>query len=270
MTASEPARRLQGKISLITGAASGIGRRIAEVFAEEGSTVVLADLDGAVAAGAAEDIVRQGGRASAATVDITSSESVESSVAEVLHHHGRLDVLVANAGISADGRAHEISEEHWNRVLAVNLTGTWHCFRSVLPAMMKQRGGSIVSTASITGMSGTPGTAAYSATKGGVIALTRQVATEYAQYGIRANAVCPGSIVTPLWLKAYSAKGMIDPDNPELGMAPIALRYPLRRVGTVEDVAMVTVFLASDESNWMTGLAIPVDGGATSTAWQAT
>lgn len=261
--------RLQGKSALITGAASGIGRGIAELFAANGALVTIADIDAGAAESVAEGIRSSGGTADAIQLDVTSGDSNEEAVAAAVSRFGSLDILIANAGISARGMAHEISEDHWDRALAINLTGAWKSMRAALPVMMAQGSGSIVSTASITGIAGTPDTAAYSATKAGLIGLTRQIATDYARYGIRANSVCPGSIVTPLWVQAYSQAGTIDADHLDEGKARVARRYPLGRVGTVDDVAQLVLFLASDEAGWMTGLAVPVDGGVGTTAWQA-
>lgn len=261
--------RLAGKTALVTGAGSGIGRRITQVFAAQGASVVAADVDKEAVEGLVHELQEGGGDARAVSFDVTSMEATGLAVREGVEWHGSIDVLVANAGISADGRAHEIDEATWSKAIAVNLTGTWHTMRAVLPHMMRQRRGVILSTASLTAIAGTPNTAVYSATKGGIVALTRQIATEYAPHGVRANSICPGSVMTPLWLEAYEARGEVHRDDPDGGIARVSRRYPLGRIGTVDDVAYLALYLASDEASWVTGLALPLDGGASSTAWQA-
>jgi NAD(P)-dependent dehydrogenase (short-subunit alcohol dehydrogenase family) len=233
---------------VVTGAASGLGRACAERFAEEGAHVVCVDIADVEAV--AKDV-----RGLGVAADVTDPSSMEAMAAAALAEFGTIDVLMANAGIAGEGRAHEIPLERWDRVLAVNLTGVFLSARAVLPVMMERGGGSIVATASVAGLAGTPNLPAYAASKGGVIALVRQLAVEYAGDGIRVNAIAPATVPTPLVETAYRERG--------IPMEARVRRIPLGRLGTPGDVANLALFLASDESSWITGAVHPVDGGMT-------
>lgn len=255
--------RLGGKVAIVTGAASGLGRASALAFAAEGATVVCADLNGGAAEGVAEEI---GGAALAVTVDASSPEDNERLAAVTRERFGRIDVLLANAGISSVGSVTEVSFDDWQRVLAVNLTGIWLANKAVIPIMQAQGGGSIINQSSITALVGFPSVAAYAAAKGGVVALTRQAAVEYAEQNVRINAICPGTIVTPLVTQTYERRGGVDSKRRlplDAALQASAERYPMKRLGDVEDVASLAVFLASSESKWITGAILPVDGGYT-------
>ena len=249
--------RLDGKVAIVTGAASGLGLASAVRFGEEGARVVCVDLEDEPTRAAAAEVEATGAPALAVAADVTSAESLDRAAAGALEHFGQIDVLLANAGIPGEGLAHAIELEHWERVLRVNLTGVFLSIRSVLPHMMERRGGAIVAQASLAAIAGVPGQAAYTAAKGGVVALARQLAVDYAGYGIRVNAICPATIVTPLVREAYAAR---EGDVDEL-LAERALTVPLGRLGEPLDVADLALFLASDNAGWMTGVVLPIDGG---------
>ena len=249
--------RLENKVATITGAASGMGRATAALFAREGAAVLLADVDEHGGAVAAAQIAAEGGRAAFLRADVSRSEDVRRMVETALERFGALDVLFNNAGIAGEsGRLADQSEENWGRVLAINLTGVYHGMRHAIPVMLERGGGSIISTASVAGMVGWVGAAAYSASKAAVINLTRTAAIEYARWNIRVNCICPGVIQTPLLDGSHG--GSIEAKRDRL------LRMqPMPRLGTPEDVARLALFLASDESAFVTGAAMVVDGGYT-------
>ncbi len=258
--------RLRSKVAIVTGAGSGLGRASSLAFAAAGASVVCADLDAASAANTAAEIEAMGGTAMGMELDASSPGDNERLIAEARERFQRIDILLANAGVPSAGSLTDVDFDHWQRVLAVNLTGVWLANKAVIPVMQAQGGGSIINQASITALVGFAGVAAYSAAKGGVVALTRQAAVEYAEDGIRVNAICPGTIVTPLVTETYEQRGGVDGRQPmplDDALAASAARYPLKRLGEVEDVANLAVFLASDESKWMTGAVLPVDGGYT-------
>lgn len=254
------ASRLEGKVALVTGAASGIGRASASRFAAEGACVAVADIDEAGAEDAVQAIEAAGGEAFAVAVDVADEGSVERMAAAVLAEAGRVDLLYANAGVAGTGSALEVDLADWRRTLDVNVIGTWLAARAVLPSMLAQGNGSIILQASISGLIAFRRTAAYSASKGAVIALARQMAIDYARDGIRVNAICPGTVMTPLLLEA---SGGAVPDTGR-SVDPLTLygrRLPLDRLGTVDDVANLALFLGSDEASWITGAVYTVDGG---------
>lgn len=253
--------RLDGKRTLITGAGSGLGRGAALRFAAEGAAVLCADLDGDAAAETARLIEKEGGTAAACTADVTSEDDTERMVAEAVSAFDGLDVLYANAGIAGPGSAADLDLDDWHRVIAVNLTGVFLSARHAVRRMLEQgSGGSIVTQASVGGLVGIAGLASYAAAKAGVIGLTRQLAVEYAPRGIRVNAICPGTVPTPLVVGTYTAqRGALPDDWQEVR----AQDYPLRRLGTPDDIAYAALYLASDESSWITGQAWAVDGGVT-------
>lgn len=262
------ADRLRGKVAIVTGGGSGIGEASSLLFAREGAAVVVADRDAAGAARVADLILAAGGRAAPAVVDVTSEDDVVSMV-DVAHGFGRVDVLYANAGIAGSGRAGDLSVSEWQRVIDINLTGVWLSAKAVLPDMVNG-GGSIVNQASVGGLVGVGGIAAYAAAKAGVIGLTRQMAVDYGPDGVRVNAVCPGTVPTPLVRQTYEEGGGFASTLDERGafddiMDKAKARFPIGRVGAVDDIAALALYLASDEASWTTGTAIPVDGGMT--AW---
>ena len=261
--------RLEGKVAVITGGASGIGEATCLRFAAEGASVVVADQDRDGAERVAAAIDGAGGRALGVVVDVRSESDV-AAMADAASTFGPIDTLYANAGIAGSGRAGELSVDAWQRVIDVNLTGVWLSCRAVLPSMLANGGGSIINQASVGGLVGVGGIAAYAAAKAGVIGLTRQMAVDYGPDNIRVNAICPGTVPTPLVRRTYDegggfASGIGEPVDFDALIERSRARYPLGRVGSVDDIASMAVYLASDESAWTTGVAIPVDGGMT--AW---
>lgn len=233
--------RLEGRVALVTGGAQGIGRAVVELFAAEGAVVYAGD----VKAGA------DGKNIHNLTLDVASQKDWDAAVARVLKEQGKIDILVNNAGIVKNyGPVHDTDAESWNRVLAVNLTGSFIGMQSVLPAMRKAGKGSIVNFSSIWGNVGVPGAAAYNAAKGGVRNMTKNAAVTYAKENIRVNSVHPGLIRTPLV--------MAQPDDMNAG---IIAQTPMGRMGTPMEIAQGCLFLASDDSSFMTGSELVIDGG---------
>lgn len=248
--------KLDGKVATITGAASGIGRATALLFAKEGAKVVLADWDEEKGREAAEEISRNGGSATFLRVDVSKAEDVEAMVRTALETYGRLDVLFNNAGIEgARNRTADCTLENWERVISINLTGVFLGMKYGIPAMLSSGGGSIINTASTAGLAGNAGLPAYCASKGGVVQLTKAAALEYARKGIRVNAICPGGIWTAL-VERYTAGLSL-----EEMMPMVKAVHPIGRFGQPEEVAQMALFLASDESSFCTGAPFLIDGG---------
>lgn len=249
--------RLQDKVALITGGASGIGRATAEVFVAEGARVVIADRDGASAARTAQEI---GEGASAVAMDVSNAAAVEAGVGETLARHGRIDILVNNAGYGIPGSVVAIEEEAWDALMATNLKGVFLCSRAVIPVMARQGGGVIVNTGSYTAGTAIRDRAAYVASKGGVVALSRAMALDHIDQNIRVNCVAPGTISSPYFEKMLAAA----PD-PNAMRRELDGRAPLGRMGRPEEIARAILFLASDDSAFVVGSTLVADGGTT--AW---
>lgn len=248
--------RLKHKIALITGAARGIGRGIALKFAQEGAAVGVLDIDEAACQQVVDEIAAAGGRAVALRASVADEQQVETAVAKLRNAFGLINVLVNNAAVMPAGRLHETSPADFDRCVAVNLRGAYLVSRAVIPQMIELRQGSIIHMASVTGVIGLPGLAAYSATKGALIALARAMSTDYARLGIRVNTVSPGTIDSPMLHDFLAAQS--SPDSLRRAYDEM---HPIGRVGTIEEVANVFLFLASDESSFVTGANYQVDGG---------
>ncbi len=232
--------RLAGKVALITGAASGLGEACGETFRAEGASVVGLDLKGA-------DL----------EVDVRDEPAVAAALGEVVERHGRLDVVVNAAGVAGGGPVHQLDAGEWDRVVGVNLKGTFLVCKHALAPMMRQRSGSIINLASVEGIEGTEGGSAYNASKGGVVLLTKNMAIDYGRLGVRVNCICPGFIDTPMFRSVM--------DGP--GMAPYRDEYrkhhKLGRFGRPSEIAGAALFLASEDASFVTGHALVVDGGFT-------
>jgi len=242
--------RLHHKVCLITGAAQGIGLATAETFAREGAIVVLADLKPEAVADAVKRCQSLGAQAEGHTLDVTDRARVDAVVAEVLARHGRIDVLVNNAGITQDARLQKMTLEQFDRVIDVNLRGVFHCAQRVADAMVQQGSGVILNASSVVGIYGNYGQTNYAASKFGVIGFTKTWARELGPKGVRVNAVAPGFIETPIL-------GTI----PDKVIAEMQQRVPLRRLGRPEEIASVYAFLASDDASYVNGAVIEVSGG---------
>jgi NAD(P)-dependent dehydrogenase (short-subunit alcohol dehydrogenase family) len=252
------AGRLEQKVALVTGGGSGIGRASAVAFAGEGAKVIVSDID--VTGG--EETVRliraAAGTAIFVQADVARAIEVEALVKEGVKTYGRLDCALNNAGIQGEIRqTAECSEENWNHIIAINLTGVWLCMKHELAYMLPQGGGTIVNTASNFGLVGSQGMPAYSASKHGVLGLTKTAALEYAKVGIRVNAVCPGPTQTPLVDRILSQQPQLATQIVEA----IKAREPMGRMGQPEEIAAAVVWLCSEAASFVTGIALAVDGG---------
>lgn len=252
------AGRLDKKIALITGAASGIGRASALAFAREGAKVIVSDVDIEGGEGTVQMIQAAGGTAIFVKADVSKAAEVEMLVKRGVEVYGRLDCALNNAGIQGEiKQTAECSEENWHRIIAINLTGVWLCMKHEIPYMLKQGGGAIVNTASNFGLVGSIGMPAYAASKHGVLGLTKTAALEYAKSGIRVNAVCPGPTQTPLVDRILN-------EQPQLAnqiVEAIKAREPLGRMGQPQEIAEAVVWLCSEAASFVTGAAMAVDGG---------
>lgn len=247
-------RRFEGQVAAVTGAASGIGAATARRLSAEGAHVCLLDRDH----DAGTALARELGRADAVAVDVSDPDQVYRAIQQILDTHDRLDVLVANAGVTLEATVWETQPDQLAHVIDVNLAGSFHCAARALAAMVAQRRGAVVFTSSDAGLVGWPAQAAYCATKGALVALTRAAAIDAAPHGVRVNCVCPAFTATPLvdaWLANAS--------DPEVARTEIAQEIPMRRIADPAEIAAAITFLASDEARFITGVALPVDGGVT-------
>lgn len=250
--------RLQDKVAVITGAGSGIGRSSALLFAEEGARVVVNDRNEEDGRRTVELITEQGGDALFVQADVTNAAEVERMVVTALEHYRQIDVLFNNAGISGVGAIHETSEELWDKVVNVNIKGVFLPSKYVLPHMMERKAGNIINMSSCIAEIGLMKRAVYSATKGAVLALTKSMQVDYAPYNIRVNALLPGTIMTP-FVEQYLKNSYSDPEE---ALDTIRKRQLTGEMGRPEDVAKAALFLASDESKFMMGSPLYIDGGA--------
>lgn len=250
--------RLEGKVAVITGAASGFGRAGAVRFAAEGARVVATDLDAAGLDETLALVAKAGGEGVAAVGDVTSAADNEAAVALAVDTYGGLDVMWANAGVPQAFRPiTEIDPAEFDRIQAVNARGPWLGARAALPAMRARGGGSFVITASLSGLKARPDATAYQASKGAAVMLTKSLSREFAQYNVRVNSVCPLAAETPMWAKFMDNYMDLDEATKVFSAA-----VPLGRLATADDIANAALFLASDESSFVTGVNLPVDGGA--------
>ncbi len=245
---------MDGKVALVTGAGSGIGRQSALTFAREDCAVVVADL----VADAGEETVAMirdgGGEAIFVPVDVSRSDEVRAMVDRAIEFYGRLDVAVNNAGIAGQPASlHECSEDDWDRIMAVNLKGVWLCLKFEIPPMVAQGSGVIVNVASVVGLVGQPDLTPYVASKHGVIGLTKQAAIEYARFGLRVNAVCPAIVDTPM-TKRFTGGNLET-------LSPVISRYPVGRIAGPQEVAEPIVWLCSEAASYINGHSLVIDGG---------
>jgi NAD(P)-dependent dehydrogenase (short-subunit alcohol dehydrogenase family) len=249
-------KRLANKVALVSGAAAGIGRGIALKFAAEGASVGVLDLNLEPCQKVVAEIEAKGGKALALEADVRDERSVTRAVKALGEAFGTITVLVNNAALMPSGIIHETSPEAFDSCFAVNVRGAYLLSRAVLPGMLEVHSGSIIHMASVTGLLGLPGIAAYSASKGALIALTRAMSTDYARQGIRVNAISPGTIDSPMLHNFVAAQS-----HPDYFRQAFDEMHPIGRVGTIDEVANVFVFLASDEASFVTGANYTVDGG---------
>lgn len=251
--------RLQDKIILITGSGSGIGRSTAQLFAKEGATVIVNDLDETGGLETVEAIAAEGGQSIFIQADVTSPEQVKSMIDQIIAKYGRIDVLFNNAGISGVGALHELEPEQWDRVMHINTRGVFLPSKYVLPYMMEANNGSIINMSSCVAEMGLLRRASYAASKGAVLALTKAMQVDYAPYGIRVNALLPGTILTP-FVEEYLRNSY---DDQEEAIRSLKSRQLSGDLGRPDDVAKAALFLASDDSKFMMGSPLYIDGGAT-------
>jgi meso-butanediol dehydrogenase / (S,S)-butanediol dehydrogenase / diacetyl reductase len=252
--------RLNGKICLVTGAGSGIGRATCELFASEGAVVIAVDINEDGARATAESVRDGGGTVTALACDVSSSADVARTVAAAVGAHGGLDVLINNAGYGMVGSVLDTSEEEWSRLIDVDLTSVYLVSRAVLPTLIERGGGTIVNVSSAGATVGLAQRAAYCAAKGGVAALTRAMAIDHAPQNIRVNAICPGTVDSP-----YYAAILEHSPDPSATLTALRARQVLRRLGTPEEIAAGILFLAGSDGTFCTGALLAVDGGMT--AW---
>ncbi len=252
--------RFQGKVAIVTGAATGIGGATALAFAKDGADVVLTDVNESALGERLKEIEATGGRGIAVVADVTQAVDARRAASKAVEAFGGIDYLVASAGIQTYGTVVDTDEDTWDRTLAVNAKGVYLAAKFCVPEMVKRGGGAIVTVASVQGLFSQPNVAAYSASKGAVIAMTRTMAIDHAGDNIRANSLCPGSVDTPLLRFAAETHS---PDDPESALEEWGKLHTLGRIAQPEEMAKVALFLCSDDASFMTGAAIVADGGLT-------
>jgi meso-butanediol dehydrogenase/(S,S)-butanediol dehydrogenase/diacetyl reductase len=252
---------LKGQIAIVTGGGRGIGRAIALELARQGADIVIAELDQAGAKRTAEEVGALGRRSLATTTDVTSRADLRAMVDRAKAEFGRIDILVNNAGIYRAASTLDVTEDHWDAIMNINAKAVFFATQAVLPTMMAQKSGAIVSLASMAGKIGSKTNLPYNASKAAVVSMTKSLALAHAGEGIRVNCVCPGFVETDMWTKVAKEQGALLGMTPEEFTRQRAASVPLRRMEKPEDVAHVVAFLASPRSGYMTGQALSVDGG---------
>ncbi len=242
--------KLKNEVTIVTGAGSGIGKETALLFAKEGAKVVVADINEKSGNETVEDIKKAGGEGIFVKLDACNRELAKQMVKETLEKYGKIDVLIANAGIVQDALLTKMTEEQWDKVINVNLKGTFNCIQAVVDVMIQQGKGIIINTSSVVGLYGNVGQVNYSAAKAGLIGMTKTLAKELGKKGIRVNVVAPGFIVTPMTANV-----------PEKVLELMKEKTPLRKLGEPRDVANAYLFLASDDAKYVNGAVLSVDGG---------
>jgi NAD(P)-dependent dehydrogenase (short-subunit alcohol dehydrogenase family) len=253
--------RLTNRVALVTGSGVGIGRATVMLLAQEGARVVVQDVNADTAQETAQLINRAGGEAVFIGGDVTSSTHAEAMVKRAVDSYGRLDVLFNNAGIWRGGTILDINEEDWDRTMSVNVKGIYLVSRYAVQQMMRQESGSIINAASVAALRGSPMSAAYHASKGAVLLLTKCMAVDFGRYGIRVNCICPGIIETQMADQLLTYRSLGDDDRKQALIETYEERHPIGRFGQPAEVAKVVLFLASDESSFVNGAAWSVDGG---------
>jgi NAD(P)-dependent dehydrogenase (short-subunit alcohol dehydrogenase family) len=246
--------RLFGKVAIVTGAASGLGQAIAVLFAREGANVVVADINDNGGQETVKRITDNGGSGNFLLTDVTSDAAIQDMVSRTLSLHARVDILVNNAGINIEGGVLTLSPEKWQQALEMNLTSVYRCCRFIVPKIISAGGGSIINMASVQGVAGFLDSSGYAAAKGGLISLTRQLARQFADKRVRVNSISPGVVLTPIFDHAK---------HREIMFAIVSNHTPLGHIGVPEDIAFACLFLASEESSYITGHNLVVDGGMT-------
>jgi NAD(P)-dependent dehydrogenase (short-subunit alcohol dehydrogenase family) len=253
--------KLAGKTAVVTGAGSGIGRAAAVLFAREGAAVAVVDLNAEAAKDTAGEIAASGGTALPVVANVADRLQVTSAFEQIRNEYRRVDVLYNNAGVNSAGSVIDATEDDWDRSFAVNAKGTFLCSQAAAPDMVAAGGGSIINQGSVAALAGIANFASYCAAKGAVVALTRSMSVDLAPRGVRVNVICPGTVYTPLMEPMLRARGGGDM---AAGLALTVAKYPIGRLGTPAEIAAVALFLASDDSSFMTGSVVTADGGMTS------
>lgn len=257
--------KLENQVALITGAASGIGRATAMLFAVEGAKVTVADIDPLMGEETISMIKKNGGEARFIKLDVTNAIEVEKALNSTVDLYGRFDILFNNAGIHCPSGPllEDIDEKDWDIVLGVNLKGMYLGCKYAIPIMKKQRSGNIISTSSEAGIKAAPGMSVYGASKAGIINLTKSLAMELASFNIRVNCICPGPTLTPIFGKAHGGRPQLNQIDFQKMTDEIAINIPLRRIGQPEEIAHAALYLVSNDAAFITGHALTIDGGVT-------